>query len=135
MSVISYWLRDAIDLPYQWRRLRWTYQRSRRGWSDMDLVDLGPYWLGLMIGSLEAFARDPRGYPSGLREGSTIEEAEKEWKRILTEILDGLKAAKHLNWDCDCTDLTECHSRYDEHKAKLKRSMELLGEWMLAIWD
>ncbi len=158
-TFIPYRVREAFDFPWHLRRLRWFFQRGRRGWSSWDASDGGHYIARVAREVVTEYKRNngppSGGYPANLMceeaiktDGTCSHDHGAEWNAILDEIILGLDSAEHLSWDCECfnpprhpaseDELVDFRAAMklhdDEHQQRWDRAFDLLKKWMLGIW-
>lgn len=135
---------DAFDLAYQCRRVKWTVQRARRGWSDRDLWNFGDHAVAVLRDGLAEFLKKGvNGVPGRLcvdaegNETRPVNDAVTKWREILREMQEGFAAGEHVRWDCDCDFSTrEAREAHDMlWRPKWDRAFDLAKEWLLAVWD
>jgi len=102
--------------PQPWVRLRWRYQRSKRGWADRDVWSLDSYLAKLIGSSIASLRNHGHGYPSDI----TLE----QWDDVLTRISEPL-LAYHKHWD-------DYDNRYIE---EAQQALRLLAEHFPSCWD
>ena len=85
------------------RKLKWAYQRIKRGWSDRDAWGAHYHLTNVMIGMLQYLVKSPSGFPYSFK---NVE----EWQAKLNEIIAGLEAGRRVG-----------ETDYPEHFAKLEK--------------
>jgi len=89
--IIDYRIRNFCDIPQHIRRLKWFYQRGKRGWADCDWWGMDYYLVDIILPMLKELKEKTHGYP-GTDEASTPE----GWDNVLIQIIEGFEAAKRV---------------------------------------
>jgi hypothetical protein len=138
-------VRDVLDLPYHFRRVKWAYQRATRGWSDSDCWDLGNTFSKRIAQALRRYQKNLSGHPVGLGAPCTCEipgEPEDNcmavWASYVEAMAVGFEALEHVAGDCGCPEVLdgtglEKHRRFWEEQQRI--GFEVAGEWFGAVWD
>jgi len=80
--------RFFLNIPYNLKRLKWFYQRGKRGWADCDWWGMDYYLVGIIIPMLRRLRASQMGHPVGL--------TEEEWGARLGEMIEGFEAAQRV---------------------------------------
>jgi len=83
--------RFFLNIPYNLKRLKWFYQRGKRGWADCDWWSMDYYLAGIIIPMLKELKANTISYP-GVRDASTPE----KWDALLDEMIEGFEAAQRV---------------------------------------
>lgn len=126
-----WWCRCAWHATWQppaWKRLRWNWQRMRRGWSDRDTWNLDSYLARVISGSVTHLRDHGHGYP-GEESGAD----ERHWHHILTRIADPLSA----DWDriIDGETPAQRRDRQERELAEQQEALRLMAQWFHHLWD
>lgn len=125
----KYWLKNAYwatyryvrwEIPYWHKRIKWTLQRVRRGWSDYDAWDLDIY--------LDTVIRDTTKYLSERTNSYPPQLTFDEWKSVLRRI--SFLADQHLAMVNN--DFKYTHEEYDR---TVKELFDLLSKHWGNLWD
>ena len=107
-----------------WRDIKSFYQRGVRGYSDVDVWDLGYYvasWMPEAIRKLKDDNGCMAGCPSGLK-------SRKEWEKILEQMAKGFEA---VNARAEFPPI----KRYEKLDKIMKTGLSLFAEWIEALWN
>ena len=88
-----YWKikRIVLDMPYNIKKIKWFFQRGKRGWADCDWWDMHSYLVQIITPMLKELKENNCGYP-GYEEASTPE----KWESLLGEMIEGFEAASRV---------------------------------------
>lgn len=144
-------LMDALDIPYQLRRVKWFFQRGWRGWADSDVWNAGHYLAEVGAGVTRRLSKTFVGVPWTFvgvpckmgedgkallsEDGSEpIFHTEETWRAMLEKIAEGFEAFPHTTLDCDCKNWNDgIHDTY--YRERFEGGMEMLKLCMRAMWD
>ena len=133
-----------------YHRIKWFIQRGRRGYADCDVVDMDSYLIKTILPMLKQLKEIKHGHPHGT--------TSEEWDQILSDMIAGFEAGKHLLEDNymdeiqpgwydptkdgpDCVNISESsYAKEAEMQQKDKEKFEkkglaLLTDWFFALWD
>lgn len=83
------------DLRYQFRWIKWWYQRAKRGYADCDVWSIDYYLNSFLPRMLRQLKDETHGHPSSVK-------GFKTWQGILEKIALGFEASQRLansdNW-------------------------------------
>ena len=154
---MNYRIKNFLDFPHHFRRLKWFYQRGRRGWADCDWWGMDYYLVGIILPMLKVLRAKTMSYP-GDEEASTPE----GWDNILDQMIEGFEAAKRVldddylddiqpGWDDFDKALSiednfsrslitpesskECQRRLKGDIELFESRMPLFTKWFFALWD
>lgn len=92
-----------LDIPYHCRKVKWYFQRARRGWADCDTWGLDGYLCAVMVPALEHLREFKGGHPiprdavidpeTGEATDAEYARWERDWNRSLDEMIAGFRAA------------------------------------------
>lgn len=106
--------------PRPWHRLRWRWQRSRRGWADPDTWSLDGYLARLIGESIEHLRRYGHGFPNGM--------TSEEWDELLGHI-SGPLLAYEGHWEhVDGETPAEWQDRQEGYMGAAEGSLSLLAD-------
>lgn len=111
------------DLFHPVWRVRMWIQRVQQGYSSEDVWSFDSYLTGVIRGGVEELRRINHGHPSELTAG--------EWSKILTEIVEGMRAAERLAEPTFPPD----ELRQARDQAAFDLAMKHLHEWWFGLWD
>jgi hypothetical protein len=114
--------------PPLWRRLRWNWQRMRRGWSDRDTWSLDWYLAGVISGSV-AYMRDHGHTYPGEENGAD----KQQWRDILTRIAGPLSVNRDRIIDGETP--AQRRERQERELAEQQEALQLLAWWSCHLWD
>jgi len=108
----GYSRRYYITHPWKWvsdflRRVRWAWQRSKRGYADCDWWNMDYWMIAVLPSMFDDFAKYHCGYPAG-ESGFTDE----QWTAYIKEI------AQHLR-NCDEEQKTNVNEYEEEFEAMM----------------
>lgn len=128
------------DLYY---RAKWGCQRMFRGYDDVTCWNYNTEIANISIAALTEIKKNLHGHPGQCKDI-------KEWKTILTKLIQGFKAYKHLS-ELDYIRKTNKtyktgnkkgrHIYYIDNRAKTKweidfdKGMTLYKKYFFALWD
>ncbi len=136
--------RFLLDAPYNLKKVKWFFQRGRRGWADCDWWDMGGYLVGIILPMLKELQQYQHGYP-GYGDADTPE----KWDAILEQMILGFEAGERVSKDEyfmeTNADILTRKPTQDEVKTWGKKSkadqkifndgLKLLTKWYWALWD
>ena len=117
------------------RRLRWFWQRGRRGWADGDVWSLDYYLARVIAESVEYLRRTNHGNPclgTPPRDCENCDCSER-YDSALWTISKGFQAywdSEKLSWQGDWGKQKEAAM-----EAALRESLRLLAEHFRSLWD
>ncbi len=90
------WRHPLGKLDWYFRAIKWTIQRSRRGYCDLDVWEFYDFNLNTMIGALEQLSENLNGVPNSYynlyEEDADL--AAEEWQKDLRAIVQKLKTVR-----------------------------------------
>jgi hypothetical protein len=132
--------RFVLDIPYQLRRIKWFFQRGRRGWAHNDTWDLDSYLCSWMPDALRHLAEGVHGCPAELYDKED-DDACHRWREILIQMADGFEAARRVVEDQNYTevdgeyDLEISCAKDDADREKFKAAIALFEKYFFNLWD
>jgi hypothetical protein len=134
------------DLPYNLRRIKWFFQRGRRGWADCDTWSIMDYLSRITPEMLRHMQENAHGYP-GYGKARTF----GRWIDLLEEMIEGWEAAQRV---CEDDYVDRVQPRWFEKGEKLTKKtlnktmrmskrdqklfeakMKIFVEWFFHLWD
>lgn len=138
--------RNIKDIPYNLRKIKWFFQRGKRGWADCDTWGLDHYLARIMPEMLRYLQENLHSYP-GYDEASTC----GKWYDILEELIEGWEAANRV---CDDEyykqvsgdsieaignatrkEIREWHRLSVKDRKLFEKKMKLFTKWFFHLWD
>lgn len=126
-------VKQTLDIKYHLRRIKWFWQRGRRGYSDSDVWGLFTYLLEILVPALEDLNKIKHGCPN--IESEDIDTAFKRWGEELQVMIDGFKAAQEAGELGLEDSLDDYYKKYDELMAKFDKGMEMFHKRFFHLWD
>jgi len=143
---IYWWIRYGIwtwitDRP---QKIKWFFQRGFRGYADCDVWDFDDYLTDVISNGLKHLKENQHGIPTSIwtkyiklddlktadRETKEIA-ADKEWKIILNQIIEGFDAARVLiDYSCELDE-----KERKEIEQIRQRGFDLFKEYFFNLWD
>lgn len=109
-----------------WRRIKYFWQRGKRGYSDYDILDFDEYLSTVIIDGLFTFMRINNSVPSEIwTKGKSEEQAVEEWDAIIYQIIQGFAVAE------DYEPYTEMSK---EDKKTFDKGFRLFKKWFFNFW-
>lgn len=99
-------------------RIKMSWQRVRRGYSDSDAWSMSYHLAQMIDGMVGKLIEWSTGYPFIL--------TAEEWRQILEEIQEGMRAALRAE---------ETGSFTEEDEEKFNLAIAHMQKWWLALWD
>jgi hypothetical protein len=138
--------RFFTEIPYNLRKIKWFYQRGKRGWADCDTWCIDYHLAKIVPEMLRHLQENAHTYP-GCDEASTF----GKWYDLLDEMIDGWEAAKRVcdddyvnkiqpNWFEKDEKLTKktldksCEMMKEDQKLFEKKA-KLFIKWFFHLWD
>lgn len=112
------------DRPSPYKRLRWAYQRARRGWSDGDIVNLDCYLAGVISGSLEQLRKEGHTHPQEL----TPEQWDTRLRMIITPLSVDI-------WRAEDESAEDWLKRMEDETKAQQDAIRLLADHWPSLWD
>lgn len=109
--------------------IRMRFQRIFRGYSDDEVWDLGFATLFWMLPRLKAYRKSMRGFP--------VQLTADQWEDYVDKLIHAitlLKADNDMKLPPDEFGKPRYGLTKEEH-AQVDEALNLLGFWILAIWD
>lgn len=103
------------------RRLKWFYQRGKRGYADCDVWAIDSYLSRIIPPMLKQFKSVTNGYPGC--EGAATPE---EWDKRLDEMIEGWEAAQNV---------TAWTKSNETDQALFESRMQVFIKWFFQLWD
>jgi len=136
--------RFILEIPYNLKKIKWFYQRGRRGWADCDWWDMSGYLIGIILPMLKELREYQHGYP-----GTGDADTPEKWNVILDRMIFGFEAGKRVSNDDyfleTNADILIRKPTSDEVRSWGEKSMadqqifkegtELFIKWYWALWD
>jgi len=120
--------KDAFNFRYHFRRVKWFYQRGRRGWADCDWWGVDDYLVGIILPMLKQLKEYEHGYP-GYGKASTPE----KWDKLLDEMIEGFEAAKRIT--DDNYNLTTYLVDFEADRKLFEKKARIFIKWFFHLWD
>ena len=122
-----YWAvrRFFRDIPYNIRKVKWFWQRGKRGYADCDVWSMGDYLADIIPSMLRQLKEINCGYPGNL--------TEEKWDKLLDEMIIGFSAAKRVyddEYDLG-TMITDCIADQKLFREKMK----IFTKYFFNLWD
>ncbi len=135
-----------FDLSYNCKKVKFFFQRGKRGWADCDVWNVDGYLAKIIPPMLKRLKETTHSYP-GYGEGKTPE----DWNALLDKMIEGWDAAKRVYED-EYVDtfqpgwfgkgekithetLDKClHASMKDQKL-FKSRMKIFTEWFFGLWD
>ena len=138
--------RFVTEIPYNLRRIKWFFQRGKRGWADCDTWGVDYHLAKIVPEMLRHLQENAHGYP-GYGAASTP----GKWYDLLEEMIEGWEAAKRIcddeyvdkvqpNWFENGEKLTKktfdkCHEMQQEDQKLFEKKMKIFTKWFFHLWD
>jgi len=138
--------RFVLDIPYNLRKVKWFFQRGKRGWADCDTWGIDYYLARIIPEMLRHMQENAHSYP-GYGKASTY----GKWIDLLEEMIEGWEAAKRV---CEDDYVNKVQPKWFERGEKLtkktldkslemskedqnlfKKRMRLFTRWFFHLWD
>jgi len=117
-----YWISRGL-----WQDIKSFYQRGTRGYSDVDVWDLGYYVSSFMPEAIRKLKSDN---PSIVSAHPTGVKTRKEWDKMLEKMAKGFEAVNKI---ADILNLTP--EKFKKLEKTKKEGMAIFAEWIEALWD
>ena len=125
---IFYRVKDFFK--YLPRKIKWFYQRGKRGYSDNDVWDLDYWFLNVIVPMLKQLNKSNISYPANL----TME----EWHRILNKMIFYFTEAKEekINYNNIKHKYFQREKELDLYRNKKKQqAFTLFSKYFWHLWD
>lgn len=123
-------------------KIKWAFQRAKRGYSDCDIWGLDGYLIDILINGISQLKNNLCGYPASMN-------SIKEWEEVLDKMIDGFKLSQTLiNNDCYFDipkdrgkELSDIIKKYDikvftkEDRELHDNAFKLLAKHFYDLWD
>ncbi len=113
-TIVKWNVKNALNVKYHLKRIKWFWQRGKRGYSDSDVWDLFAYLLEVLVPALEDLNRIKHG--PVVDDDEEVVSALKQWNEELQIMIDGFKAAQDIT-ELDLEDGIEEYTK--KHKGKI----------------
>lgn len=108
------------------KRLKYFWQRGRRGYSDYDVLDLHDYLSCVIIDSLFTFMEKNNSVPIEIyTKGKSEEQAVEEWDSIIYDIIQAFAVAE---------DYEPYQEMSKEDKKTFDKGFALFKKWYFHLW-
>jgi len=125
---IKYPMLRFLDFKYKSKKVKWFYQRGKRGWADCDWWDMHSYLIHIITPMLKELKEKNYG-GLGYGKASTPE----KWEALLGEMIEGFEAADRIiesEYPMD--------SYLEDQKKDIKvfeTKMKIFTKWFFHLWD
>ena len=111
------------------RKLKWSFQRIFRGYSDYDLIDYDQFICRKILPSLKHWVntRKRSGHPTTL-------ESQEEWENILQEIVWAVEETAYSTCENEAFDKGADYEEIRKIWERTENGMKLLGEYLGGMW-
>jgi len=79
------------EIPYNIKKIKWFWQRGRRGWADCDCWSVDDYLVSVIVPMLKHLKENTHGYP-GYGKASTSQ----KWEAVIQEMIEAFEAADRV---------------------------------------
>ena len=121
--------RRISDIPYNLKKIKWFYQRGKRGWADCDWWCMDMYLTSIILPMLKQLRENSIGYP-----GYSSCKTPEQWDNKLDTMISAFEAADRVanpleydNENC----LTEIRNDMSIFKAKGR----VFLNYFFNLWD
>lgn len=133
-SLRRMWWRQLLEPlnPNEYRRkLKWFWQRGKRGYSDADVWNAHSHISTVIAGMSRHLADHADGYPANPWD-KKHELTMAKWQKVLRDIAKGFEAFETLIYDYD---LHPDSARSKKLQAEWDNAIVLLKKWYGGMWD
>lgn len=135
-----WWLHNVKQF---FKNIKYAWQRIIRGFSDPDWWELDSYISRVIAGGLGELNKMRNGFPPELDLQFGENNGDKEWSRILSEIVSNIRKYEDIQFNCSRAlnglSKEEIPNWYKEKQKEAEsawnNAFELIKKWHQYFWD
>ena len=123
-----------LDIPYQFRKMKWAWQRATRGFGDDDLWNLDEHLKQHLIKTLTVFLEEYTYQWTGTDNPERF--------KIKGELEEAVKMLKTPEWISDETKIVTKETTGEqmmiwekEDQARIEKAFQMIGKYLGYLWD